>query len=321
MKFKYLSVILLTSAVTLTACNQNESNDNQTKTESNETKDTTDALKFAQSKKGTIFTDENGVQYKMLKKYTNNDSDKNGMTQKDNNGFKFSFSYMLLENTETKEKSLAYFGEIKNDSDKALEFLNYIHFVTDTGEQLKPDAGLNSGPLAKEYNANSKGKGYVIVPLNYQEDKAPKEIGVTIEQPADNATLSYYGDELRFNLADDGKPKNDNVTPIVSTTAENQEKENNSSDGNLSSDIDDSDSTSEELDSNNKTDEYSVEEELYPADEYNEIVDRYNELVADNEKMDYVNRDVNLEEYNEMIDRYNAVIDEQSKDEESESDL
>lgn len=37
--------------------------------------------------------------------------------------------------------------------------------------------------------------------------------------------------------------------------------------------------------------------------------------------MDYVNRDVNLEEYNEMIDRYNAVIDEQSKDEESESDL
>ncbi|UXU51515.1 hypothetical protein [Staphylococcus arlettae] len=128
-------------------------------------------------------------------------------------GFDFNFSYMLIQDVSTEEKYLAYFGEIVNNTDKKLEFLNKVKFVTDTGEQLTPEFGIGTGALNEDLSSGSKTKGFHKVKLDY-DDEIPKQIGVTIDKVDDNENMEHFGDVQKLQLSTDGKPKEDVALPI-----------------------------------------------------------------------------------------------------------
>ncbi|MEX6126046.1 hypothetical protein AB6F97_08610 [Staphylococcus arlettae] len=128
-------------------------------------------------------------------------------------GFDFNFSYMLIQDVSTDEKYLAYFGEIINNTDKKLEFLNKVDFVTDTGEQLTPEFGIGTGALNEDLSSGSKTKGFHKVKLDY-DDEIPKQIGVTIDKVDDNENMEHFGDVQKLQLSTDGKPKEDVALPI-----------------------------------------------------------------------------------------------------------
>lgn len=175
-----------------------------------------DPIEFAESKNGSIFFDkEKGKSFELVDKYTNKSSDKSGLTQTDNNGFKTNFTYMLVKDYDTKELSLAFFGEIKNETDKSLEYLNYVDFTTDTGEQIKPESGLlaHNNNLVKEYKPGAKSKGYSHVALKYQNEK-PKQIDVIVSAPANNVNQNHYGKDIQLSLSINGNSKENNTSKI-----------------------------------------------------------------------------------------------------------
>lgn len=120
---------------------------------------------------------------------------------------------MLIQDVSTEEKYLAYFGEIVNNTDKKLEFLNKVKFVTDTGEQLTPEFGIGTGTLNEDLSSGSKTKGFHKVKLDY-DDEIPKQIGVTIDKVDDNENMEHFGDVQKLQLSTDGKPKEDVALPI-----------------------------------------------------------------------------------------------------------
>lgn len=173
-----------------------------------------DPIEFAESKNGSIFFDkEKGKSFELVDKYTNKSSDKSGLTQTDNNGFKTNFTYMLVKDYDTKELSLAFFGEIKNETDKNLEYLNYVDFTTDTGEQIKPESGLlaHNNNLVKEYKPGAKSKGYSHVALKYQNEK-PKQIDVIVSAPANNVNQNHYGKDIQLSLSINGNSKENDTS-------------------------------------------------------------------------------------------------------------
>lgn len=215
---KKATILLVSSFLLLSACSNQEKGITQSdideldKKEEKQNEKIHDPLKFAKADKNEIFVSDEGMgEFKMLRKYTNSNSDKNGITPVSNNGFDFNFSYMLIQDVSTDEKYLAYFGEIINNTDKKLEFLNKVDFVTDTGEQLTPEFGIGTGALNEDLSSGSKTKGLHKVKLEY--DEIPKQIGVSIDKVDDNENMKHYGDVQKLQLSTDGKPKEDVAIP------------------------------------------------------------------------------------------------------------
>ena len=305
MKIKYILTLFL--LIVLTGCSFIKPENNSNDKDNNKVK-TSDALEFAKSSKGSIFQ-LNNKKYKLLKKYTNGSSNNQGLTMVNNKDFKTNFSYMLIEETSSKKKYLSYFGEIKNDTDVTVEFLNYVHFITDTGEQLKSEAGLNSGPLAKNYHAKTKGKGFSMVPIDYQ-DNLPKEIAVTIEPPHDNHSMSPYGNEIYLKLSENGEKLKSKIKPLVTVSNENKTLNEKTTNSKISS-------KNYKMDKSENDDELS-EEVLIPPSEYNYFVDEYNKLVTPDKQMNHVTRDVTIKEYDDIYYRWEKVHEQKMAQEEAE---
>lgn len=216
---KKATILLVSNFLLLSACDNQEKGITQSdideldKKEEKQNEKIHDPLKFAKADKNEIFVSDEGMgEFKMLKKYTNSNSDKNDVTPVSNNGFDFNFSYMLIQDVSTEEKYFAYFGEIVNNTDKKLEFLNKVDFVTDTGEQLSPEFGIGTGELNKDLSSDSKTKGFHKVKLEY-DDEIPKQIGVTIDKVDDNENMEHYGDVQKLQLSTDGTPKENVALP------------------------------------------------------------------------------------------------------------
>lgn len=217
---KKATILIISSFLLLSACGNQEKGISQSdideldKKEEKQNEKIHDPLKFAKADKNEIFISDEGMgEFKMLKKYTNSNSDKNGITPISNNGFDFNFSYMLIQDVSTEEKYLAYFGEIVNNADKRLEFLNKVKFVTDTGEQLTPEFGIGTGALNEDLTSGSKVKGFHKVKLEYADD-IPKQIGVSIDKVDDNENMEHYGEVQKLQLSTDGTPKENIAKPI-----------------------------------------------------------------------------------------------------------
>lgn len=162
---------------------------------------TSDPLEFINKDQLIFENGETGDSLKILKIFKNENTDENGFNEIDNNGFISNLAFVLVEDTNTGEKSLGYFGENINKTDKHIHFLGSVEFTTDTGEQIQPDGGVfeTNNKLIKEYNPNVKSKGYGIVKLDYQKE-IPKSIEVKISQPQNNDDTNYWGQDITLNL-------------------------------------------------------------------------------------------------------------------------
>ncbi|PKD98579.1 hypothetical protein [Macrococcoides caseolyticum] len=157
---------------------------------------TTDPIKFIENN-GILVDIDNNMSYEIVKVFRSEQSNKYGFNKIDNNNFVYNLAFALVKNTDTGELYLGYFGENVNNTDKNIEFLGYITFTTDTGQQVAPESGAmaTSNKLIKEYNPGVKSKGYGIVPLEYQNE-IPDSIKVTIDQPHNNDDTDTWGEDI-----------------------------------------------------------------------------------------------------------------------------
>ncbi|TDL40598.1 hypothetical protein EVU91_01520 [Macrococcoides bohemicum] len=166
-----------------------------------ELNETEDPIEFVKNGKSQLVNHESGDNLKIVKVFKNENTDENGFNEIDNNGFISNLAFVLVEDSNTGEKSLGYFGENINKTDKHIHFLGSVEFTTDTGEQIQPDGGVfeTNNKLIKEYNPNVKSKGYGIVKLDYQNE-IPKSIEVKISQPQNNDDTNYWGQDITLSL-------------------------------------------------------------------------------------------------------------------------
>lgn len=157
----------------------------------------TDPIEFITMKDVVLNDTESGASYKIVKVFKNTSSDKDGFNNIDNDGFVNNLAFALVQNTEDNTLGLGYFGEMRNNTEKHIEFLGGIEFTTNTGEQLRPEGGVftQGNKLIKDYNPNVKSKGFGIVPLEYQDEK-PSSIDVLIEQPHNNDDTDTWGEDV-----------------------------------------------------------------------------------------------------------------------------
>lgn len=157
---------------------------------------TTDPIEFIENN-GILVDIDNNMSYEIVKVFRTDQSNKYGFNKIDNNNFVYNLAFALVKNTDTGELYLGYFGENVNNTDKNIEFLGYITFTTDTGQQVAPESGAmaTSNKLIKEYNPGVKSKGYGIVPLEYQNE-IPNSIKVTIDQPHNNDNTDTWGEDI-----------------------------------------------------------------------------------------------------------------------------
>ncbi|GAB1611556.1 hypothetical protein HB162lentus_02000 [Mammaliicoccus lentus] len=174
----------LTSVLLLGACGNDNENNLTQESENAPQKDqdyTENPIEFIKkSDKDLLFSTDDSV-YKLVSVFENEKTDKDGFNTINQDGFEMKLGFALVKDQNTDEYMLGYFGENKNNTEEIVEFLGNIEFTTDTGEQIKPEGGrlVASNKLIKEYNPNTKAKGFAVVPLDYQDEK-PKSINVEI---------------------------------------------------------------------------------------------------------------------------------------------
>ena len=174
----------LTSILLLGACGNDNENNLTQESENAPQKDqayTENPIEFIKkSDKDLLFSTDDSV-YKLVSVFENEKTDKDGFNTINQDGFEMKLGFALVKDQTTDEYMLGYFGENKNNTEEIVEFLGNIEFTTDTGEQIKPEGGrlVASNKLIKEYNPNTKAKGFAVVPLDYQDEK-PKSINVEI---------------------------------------------------------------------------------------------------------------------------------------------
>lgn len=174
----------LTSVLLLGACGNDNENNLTQESENAPQKDqdyTENPIEFIKkSDKDLLFSTDDSV-YKLVSVFENEKTDKDGFNTINQDGFEMKLGFALVKDQTTDEYMLGYFGENKNNTEEIVEFLGNIEFTTDTGEQIKPEGGrlVASNKLIKEYNPNTKAKGFAVVPLDYQDEK-PKSINVEI---------------------------------------------------------------------------------------------------------------------------------------------
>src|SRR5699024_2483891 len=112
-----------------------------------------------------LFSTDDSV-YKLVSVFENEKTAKDGFNTINQDGFEMKLGFALIKDQNTDENMLGYFGENKNNTEEIVEFLGNIEFTTDTGEQIKPEGGrlVASNKLIKEYNPNTKAKGFAVVP-------------------------------------------------------------------------------------------------------------------------------------------------------------
>lgn len=174
----------LTSVLLLGACGNDNENNLTQESENAPQKDqayTENPIEFIKkSDKDLLFSTDDSV-FKLVSVFENEKTDKDGFNTINQDGFEMKLGFALVKDQTTDEYMLGYFGENKNNTEEIVEFLGNIEFTTDTGEQIKPEGGrlVASNKLIKEYNPNTKAKGFAVVPLDYQDEK-PKSINVEI---------------------------------------------------------------------------------------------------------------------------------------------
>lgn len=195
----------LTMSLILSGCGSNDSNnleDDNVKTEEKAVGQAgptvvTDPIEFITMKDVVLNDTESGESYKIVKVFKAMSTDKDGFNNIDNDGFVNNLAFALVQNTEDNTLGLGYFGEMRNNTEKHIEFLGGVEFTTNTGEQLRPEGGVftQGNKLIKNYNPNVKSKGFGIVPLEYQDEK-PDSIDVLIEQPHNNDDTETWGEDI-----------------------------------------------------------------------------------------------------------------------------
>ncbi len=196
---KILLAASLTSILLLGACGNDNENNLTQESENAPQKDqayTESPIEFIKkSDKDLLFSTDESV-FKLVSVFENEKTDKDGFNTINQDGFEMKLGFALVKDQTTDEYMLGYFGENKNNTEEIVEFLGNIEFTTDTGEQIKPEGGrlVASNKLIKEYNPNTKAKGFAVVPLDYQDEK-PKSINVEIGE------LSYEDLESDWGTA------------------------------------------------------------------------------------------------------------------------
>ncbi|NWK83781.1 hypothetical protein HYE69_03045 [Staphylococcus sp. GSSP0090] len=183
---KKLIIIIFILLISLAGCSYTKSSNKQI----------TNPMTFAKAEIGsTFYSKNNDTTYKSIQKYTNNDSSKTGVTSTNNNTFRTAFSYLLIENTQTHEFYLGYFGDVINETPSPMKYTGDMKVTLDKKTKLNMPKSTN---LVDELDSGTKKRGYALVKLDSQNQ--PNQIEITLNQPLDTYHQQYYGKKVHITL-------------------------------------------------------------------------------------------------------------------------
>lgn len=207
---KKVLFIMLVSGLLLTACGNEEPKDEDAMGEEDvmsqsaefteaqsESNTSNDPLEVA-SKTNDIDTFETDYYetYTIVDRYVTDDTDQEGFSEMDFEGYKVKFSMAAVEDSSGNEY-IGFFTETENTTDKPVHYNGDMEIVTDTQDQTTNEDGIGGS------KPGVKLKGFSVAPLEYG---IPESYTVTFEPPflAEDENLpeaGHFGDniEMEFN--------------------------------------------------------------------------------------------------------------------------